>query len=100
MFSLDMFSGVIFDGYTRGEDWNGFACPYFTFEQANQIVAITNENGIKAQYIEAEDAFMFVIEQETEMFYPARDEIIKLYPIGAFCWIWNQETEVFKAKVK
>ena len=21
---------TLFDGYTLGEEWNGFACPYFT----------------------------------------------------------------------
>ncbi len=31
-----------FDGFTKGETWNGFACPYFTFEQGQRIVEATN----------------------------------------------------------
>ncbi len=26
--------GVMLEGFTAGETWNGWDCPYFTFEQA------------------------------------------------------------------
>jgi hypothetical protein len=38
-FALDFLDDVTFEGYTQGETWNGFACPYFSFEQAQGMGA-------------------------------------------------------------
>lgn len=96
-FSLDTLGNQVFDGYTRDEDWNGWACPYFTFEQAERIVEACRASGISARYDAALDAFNFELEsgageKEVET-YPAQEiEGRKVYSVGAFCWIWDEET--------
>lgn len=60
-FSLDTLGNQVFDGYTRDEDWNGWACPYFTFEQAERIVQAC-QAGISTRYDAALDAFNFELE--------------------------------------
>lgn len=34
--------GPIYEGYTNGNHWNGWACPYFTREVADQIAREVN----------------------------------------------------------
>lgn len=34
--------GPIYEGYTKGNHWNGWACPYFTKEVADQIAREVN----------------------------------------------------------
>ena len=36
-FTIDMFGGEVFDGFTTGETWNGWARLYFTFEEAQRV---------------------------------------------------------------
>ena len=42
-FVIEPLGETVFDGYTQDEDWNGWACPYFTFEQAERIVEAYSE---------------------------------------------------------
>lgn len=37
-FQID--DGPIYEGYTNGNHWNGWACPYFTREVADQIAML------------------------------------------------------------
>lgn len=97
-FSTDPLGNRIFDGFTQDENWNGWACPYFTFDQAQQIVQAYQENGMKAWYDGASDAFSFEIdagegEKEIDTFPSQEMNGKKVYPIGAFCWIWEEATE-------
>jgi hypothetical protein len=95
-FSLDPFNIRSFDGYSLDESWNGFACPYFTFEQAHCVVDVCRRFGIRAWYEEESDQFVFVDEDESsernecEMFSATVIDGAKLYPIGAFSWIWEE----------
>lgn len=34
--------GPIYEGYTNGNHWNGWACPYFTREAADEIAEAEN----------------------------------------------------------
>ncbi|HEY9285892.1 MAG TPA: hypothetical protein VIP46_20755 [Pyrinomonadaceae bacterium] len=94
-FMLEPLGEKVFDGYTRGENWNGWACPYFTSDQARQLVRAYEEKGLRAWYDEDSDAYSFEVEagagvKETDTF-PAEDvEGLRLYPIGASCWIWEE----------
>lgn len=96
-FSIDFFEGKVFEGLTTDKDWNGFACPYFTFNQAQSIVDAWKEQGLKAGYEEREDLFFFEVmafgdddEECIENFASTEIEGLKLYPIGASCWIWSE----------
>jgi hypothetical protein len=94
-FVIESLGETVFDGYTQGEDWNGWACPFFTFEQAQRIVDAHNEHGIKAWYDEAADLFAFDLNQtgddDVDAFPSVALEGRTLYPIGSGCWIWEEE---------
>lgn len=106
LFCFDGCIDNIFTGYTTGETWNGFACPMFTKEEGLKIVDFFNKAFAECEtespscYDKELDAFSFAIEG-TDTF-DSLDKIIngetvKLYPIGAWGWIWN---EVDKPDIK
>jgi hypothetical protein len=112
-FSTDLTGeATFFDGFTREETWNGFDCPYFTFEQGQRIVESTNEaakewqlrdpkfNTLHGRYDAQLDAFVFYYRQEADLQTPEQDcdifygemvEGMKLYPIGTGSWAWTEE---------
>ncbi len=93
-FIIDTFGNEAFDGFTLDETWNGWARPYFTFEQAQRIVEAHRSHGDKAWYDEAEDVFSFEMgEDEVDSFPAETIEGRKLYPIGTGCWIWEEELQ-------
>jgi hypothetical protein len=98
-----------FEGYTADERWNGWACPYFTLEQASKIVQRHNalcedsqQHGedprfprhlaARAWYDEHADEFCFplVASDEVDRFGSSWRDGLKLYPVGAFGWTWAQ----------
>jgi len=95
-FTIDTLGERVFDGYTNDEDWNGWACPYFTQEQAQSIVAAYHEQGWPAHYDQTNDQFVFSMKHaggdEDEVYSPVKEEEgLKLYPIGTANWIWEEE---------
>lgn len=96
-FTIEVYGEQSFDGFSRGEDWNGWACPYFTFEQAQQVMEAHRSRGWKAWYSESEDQFSFDFshdgKDEIDAFPGELIEGRKLYPIGIFCWIWEEELQ-------
>jgi len=97
-FSIDFLDGEIFDGYTNGEYWNGFACPYFTFEQAQAIVSASRARGFDARYDAEADQFTFEMqnsesEDDRDSFPAVKIDNLKVYPIGAHCWIWDEVSQ-------
>jgi hypothetical protein len=94
-FAIDFLEGSTFEGYTQDEDWNGFACPYFSLDQAQHLVEVWNNQGWSARYDSAADTFMFEVEsgrgeKEWESYIPVEIEGLKLYPVGSFNWIWEE----------
>lgn len=97
-FKIESLGYEFFDGFTKDEKWNGWNCPYFTFEQSRNIVK--NYNQIRriigaenlARYDSATDAFIFPAddEDEQESFAAIVNNNQKFYPIGAFGWIWEE----------
>lgn len=102
---------AVFDGFTSGQTWNGWQCPYFTLEQGQAIVEAinrtqdewsrepTNLDTLHGLYDSMRDAFVFYQESAKDSDNPDEDwEIFtfvevdgqKLYPIGAWCWIWER----------
>ena len=89
-FAIDFLTDKAFEGYTRGENWNGFACPYFTFDQAQQLVEAWKETGSASSYDSGKDEFNFQINDgEKDSFGAIKFDGTKLYPIGNGCWIWS-----------
>jgi len=76
-----------FEGYHNpSQDWNGFACPYFTRENGESICQSLNCKFENGQFVdtENEDGELFeAIEKDTQ------DGILTLYPIGAYYWVWE-----------
>jgi len=89
-FSIEIYGNEVFDGYTKNEDWNGWACPYFTFEESVKIVDAHRKSGQKAEYNQDSNAFYFEIQDNYEVYKSTELEGIKLYPIGNSNWIWEE----------
>lgn len=93
-FNIDFLEGQVFEGYTRGEDWNGFACPYFTFEQAHRLLEAWRSSGRSARYNGEADQFDFEVdasgERERDQFPAVNVDGVKMYPIGNGCRIWEE----------
>ena len=94
-FSHDFLGDSEFRGYTRDEDYNGFACPYFSYDQAMPILQAWVEHGLAANYDENSDEFVFEVSggeagNEFQRFGAIYADGLKLYPIGVFDWIWSE----------
>ncbi len=97
-FQIDAIEGRTFEGFTKGETWNGFACPYFTYEQAQDLLGAFVQAGDRdAQYDADGDAFMFgnigegpATPEDLERFGLIRVGALELYAIGAFGWCWTE----------
>lgn len=90
VFSIDSIEGKTFPGYTFGEDWNGWATPYFEEKEAQEIADALKGKKVDDDTTDAN--FYFPEEDETYM-----QQVIKtedgdktVYPIGAYAWIWEK----------
>lgn len=90
--------GPIYEGYTKGNHWNGWACPYFTREVADQIAREVNADAPDCTmcYDKANDAFAYkgYMEEEVVIFKGENIQGKHLYPIGAYSWIWDDLSEM------
>lgn len=96
LFSLDAIEGKTFKGYTFGDDWNGWATPYFESEETNEIAHALGGRKVydKPSY------FLFPEEGPGSDLTdgPYKSETIKtvdgdkyVYPIGAYNWTWTND---------
>lgn len=90
----------IYEGYTDGRLWNGWACPWFIKEVAEQIMRDLNKDGVKTEYDEERDSYIvYQVDGEPDVFDGADvvtdDGIQRLYPIGAWYWIWDEAQEEY-----
>ena len=60
-FSHDFLGDGEFRGYTRDEDYNGFACPYFSYDQAMIVLQAWAEHGLSANYDGNTDELVFEV---------------------------------------
>jgi hypothetical protein len=82
---------VAFDGFTYGELWNGFECPYFTKEVADQILEYFKTTGQpNCRYNAEADVYVFYHEDgcEDEPDYFGITSKNGMYAIGAWGWAW------------
>jgi hypothetical protein len=100
VFYLDIMEKKKYNGYTTGETWNGWACPYFKFEEAEKIAEdqdllnqiSSGDARHEAKYVEDEDQFSFYEPYNDEWYDFKAVEINgeKLYPIGTRYWTWSE----------
>jgi len=94
-------------GYTLGDTWNGFECPFFTKEVAEEILQetidtdLTQEYFVGFEYDEENDQFILK-ETDDKLLFPARKfrdvegNVIPLYAIGACMWCWSKSKKEIK----
>ena len=85
----------IYEGYTDGTLWNGWACPWFTKEVTEQIMQDLNKEGVKTEYDEERDSYIVHQADDIDDVFDGvdvstEDGFKHLYPIGAWCWIWDE----------
>lgn len=100
-FTIETFPGLIFEGYTQGDNWNGWAVPYFTFDEAREVAKIHEDKlTLPAHYDESGDKFIFETPDETKEYVGVVIEDKKLYPIGSFEWIWEESEPSFSSIIE
>ena len=103
-FSID--GGKTYLGYTAGQNWNGWACPYFTIDVAKQITDGASDDSLRIRYDEERDSFFFFYTDEEEyekehgeiyepytctgMDIMSNGEIVHVYDIGNGAWCWDE----------
>ena len=85
----------VYEGYTDGSTWNGWECPWFTKEVTEQIMQDLRDDGVETEYNENTDSYSVLqpdsVEDVFEGEYVGTEDGGKhLYPIGAWCWIWDE----------
>ncbi len=91
-FTIEVYGKTFFEGYIKDEDWNGWACPYFTFEESQKIVDAHRKTGQKAGFMKELDGFYFKIQDEEEFYQAIEIEGQRFYSIGNSNWIWEEGT--------
>ena len=85
-----------YEGYTDGTLWNGWECPWFTKEVADEMMNDLRNEGVEAEYCEKTDSYIVKDDNnETQdvfdgAYVETEDGTLHLYPIGAWCWIWDE----------
>src|SRR5262245_374154 len=91
-----------FEGYTEGDTWNGWECPYFEFSEAQRVLKASEKNGFNWSFNEVEDVFIIrnKLDAPNASSYEVGGQLIDVdgkavlaYPIGAYDWIWEQCSE-------
>lgn len=93
-----------FAGFTIGDLWNGWACPVFTRQAAEQVLIASEANGYRWQYNPASDAFEVRHEDDAADYEPQvcngvtatldDGRRIDVYAIGAYSWTWTEAEQV------
>lgn len=85
---------ISFDGIDLGSKWNGWSCPTFTKEVADDIVVTmskcSNELGCMEFIDDANGGYYVCYEgdEEYERFEAVVIDGNMYYPIGAYSWMW------------
>lgn len=97
-FSLDALGNAEFEGFTDGQTWNGWACPYFTYDMALNVLRASTANGYTWRYDEESHSFLVWHDDDPENFEPDKFEESSIlvdgadtivYAVGAFSWAWE-----------
>lgn len=89
--------GPVYIGYTNGDLWNGWATPYFTYEEAQRLQTEFNQgDGLRMFYDFRADKFILQYEDEDEPYVWKGEDVqtvdgkLHLYGIGAYSHIWDE----------
>lgn len=75
-----------FEGWTMGQTWNGSACPYFTKETAEEVIAwALSTRDDKEVSEDHEENYDLVMPD------PVKTPYGDLYPVGHSMWTWWEE---------
>jgi hypothetical protein len=93
-FKIEGLEDVQLEGYTFGNTWNGWACPYFTYAQAQEVVRVFNEQHCcECSYESTSNTFLFKNDND-DTFGSVTIELVgtatEVYPIGNGCWVWSE----------
>lgn len=92
-FSLEGVEGE-FEGWTDGTLWNGWATPHFELTEAKKVIKALHP--AKASFDEAKDAFITESpDGEQEVWEANQIKLpdgtqLKVYPVGAWAWCWDE----------
>jgi hypothetical protein len=102
-FIIESIPNIVFRGYTDGDTWNGWACPYFIREEAERVLTLSEANGFAWHYDTEQDAFICrntsdPVEYEPEVFQTIQAKLdgdgeLPLYGVGSYSWIWELAPE-------
>lgn len=94
LFQID--DGPVYIGYTNGDRWNGWATPYFPFEEAQKIQAEFSQGvDFPMLYDVNKDEFRIKYDDDEPYIWKGEDiqtvdGIKHLYGIGAYSHIWDE----------
>ena len=84
----------ICEGFTADDHWNGWECPYFTRSEGLKLVeawnAVSDEASERGPARHDNDRFEFTLGGEVDTFGAESIEGVRLYPIGAYGWCWEE----------
>lgn len=97
-------TNLTFEGFSNGETWNGFDCPYFEFEECEKIMSAFNKENeecdvdAKIIYDSTNDCFIEQDENYDEDEYVTYEALFietsegpkKVYPLGTCYWMWEE----------
>ena len=91
---FDGIGKISFEGIDLGSTWNGWACPAFTKEVADEILSVinacSNEDGGMEFFDSEKGGYYTSFDGEyTERFDAMMIDGVAYYPIGAYCWTWE-----------
>lgn len=84
---------ITFAGWSNGLLWNGWELPRFEFTICQEILKVLGDE--QARFDGEADAFVTVSNGEEEMWLAEQITVtdgsrIKVYPLGAGSWIWEE----------
>lgn len=89
IFSLDAIEDKKFNGYTFGDDWNGWATPYFERPEANLIMEALGGTYKDGKYL-FDDGYGGEEEYQKETI-DTVDGPKEVFAIGAYNWTWDND---------
>lgn len=103
--SLTTGNGDVFRGYTIGETWNGWECPYFPLSIAvkvmeyhypqwerrgDDLIGHVDDCGNPLRKGDPIDPESYDIWEKKTI--DIQGDTVDVWPIGAFCWVWDEVT--------
>lgn len=96
-FCLDALPDMQFEGYTVGDTWNGWECPFFTEDVAEDILRASEANGYSWRFSTIHNGYVVshVDDKWPATCYDGQRVTINgnpvtVYAIGTYEWTWSK----------